>query len=165
MRLWFHSFKTAVRIGYNVDILKVKQCFFGSEQFNQYTGVIAFQTGFSDGFNTAGSENCIEFDHVWAMGLEKFMEVQDQNQGPLKFNNVYLERIARYLHAKAGSTAYTVQAVFDSCQFSQMDVNDVTQMDPLVAGYGAKIHLDGDPDTMTVLVHPESVRHMTEVVK
>lgn len=144
-RVWFHIFSVGIKLGYNVDILKINGCAFGSEYFNQYNNTVAIQTGYSDGFNTPGGENAVSIEDTWFMAIDTAYEILGENQGPLTFGrNTYFERVKRYLRARPGAAPYGVRVKFDSCLFNLMSTNNVNQPDPTLANYGAKIHFEGD---------------------
>lgn len=144
--LWATEFGVAIRAGYNVDLLKVRHSMFGSEQFgaSYRNSAIVYQNGFNDGINPVGAyEDCIEFEQVWFMKLGKVFELTS-NLGikGLRVNKCYFEDVKRYLHALG--TSGQVNAEFTGCKFSKQTTNDVTQTDPTLANYEAKIQFDGD---------------------
>ena len=144
--VWWPEFLVGIRLGFNVDILKIRHSMFGSEQFgvSYRNNAIAVQNGFSDGFNTAGSENIVEFDHVWFMKIGCGFEGQDATDVKgVRFNHVYFEEVREY-YRHLGATSKDSIVSFKNSHFSKPNSNDTTQNDPLVAGYQAKINFGGD---------------------
>lgn len=144
--LWAAEFGVAIRAGYNIDLLKVRNSMFGCEQFGTTyrNSAVVYQNGFNDGINPVGAyEDNVEFEQVWFMKLGKVFEL-GSNLGikGLRVNKCYFEDVKRYLHALG--TSGQVNAEFVGCKFSKQNTNDVTQTDPTLANYEAKIQFDGD---------------------
>lgn len=146
--VWWLEFLVGLRLGYNADLLKIRHSMFGCEQFgtSYRNSAIAVQNGFSDGFNTLGAENIVEFDHVWFMKIGKGFEAITTNVQGLRFRNSYFEDTKQYVHHKDNAAGYTVLS-FEKCHFSHPSTNDTTQHDPTLANYMAKIQADGDVAT------------------
>lgn len=143
---WWAEFLVAIRFGYNIDICKINHSMFGSEQFSTpRNGAIAIQSGvFNDGFNTPFGENVIDINHVWFMKIGKAFEGNATDVNGVRFNNCYFEEVRQYFH-HVGTTSGQSQVTFRDCRMNKVASNDTTQNDPLVAGYMAKIQMDGDP--------------------
>jgi len=146
--VWFHEFLSAVRSGYNQDIVKFRHCMFGSEQFgtSYRNNAIAFANGFSDGIWPAGSENIVEFEHCWLMKIGKAFEGNTSALQGIRFNRCYFEDVRQYMHHKGIDSGYAVVS-FSQCHFSHPATNDTAQSDPTLANYMAKIQFDGDVAT------------------
>lgn len=144
--VWFVEFLVGLRVGYNIDICKIRHSMFGSEQFgtSYRNSAVAIQNGFSDGFNPATSENIIEIEHTWFMKHGKAFEANSTSLAGVRFNRVYLEDMRQYFHHVGTSNGDSVVS-FSECHFSHPTTNDTAQSDPLLADYRAKIQFDGDP--------------------
>lgn len=146
---WFHEFLTAIRAGYNNDIITIRHCMFGSEQFgvSYRNNAIAYQNGYLDGFHAAAAnDDCVVFESCWFMKIGKaFENAADIGIKGLRFDKCYFEDVRQYVHA-LGTTGQ-MNLEMRGNKFSKHTANDVTQTDPTVAGYMAKIQFDG---TVTV---------------
>lgn len=129
-RVWFAEFETAVRMGFNIDLLKIRQCMFGSEQFgstyrNNATAVL---TGFNDGLSLINSgANCVEVEQTWFMkiGLAWHQATMSADRA-VRFKESYFEDVRQYYYADASnlSASAPFAVIFDHCHFSHTASND-----------------------------------------
>ena len=145
--VWFHEFKDAIRLGYNIDLLKIRHGMFGSEQFgtNYRNASRAIASDYSDGFHSLVSNNCVEIEQTWFMKHGDAYVQNDSANCLVTFNNCYFEDMYRYFRAKFASTETRASVTFRGCHFSKPQSNEPTVTDPVLAGYGARIQFDGDP--------------------
>jgi len=143
--VWFAEFLTALRLGYNVDICKIRHGMFGSEQFgvSYRNNAIAIQDGFSDGFSAVNTgSNVVEVEHTWFMKIGKAFESIIANVQGMHFSRCYFEDVRQYYHHNDTAAGYSM-ASFEKCHFSHPSTNDTAQSDPTLANYRAKIQADG----------------------
>lgn len=129
-RVWFQEFETAIRLGYNSDIIKIAECMFGLEQFttgNERNSATAIKTGWDTAANTPGNGNNIVLLMNWFIAIGAGVDVGASESQIYLFNN-YFERVQRYYKTTAGTVG---ALVWDGNTFSQPNVNDSAE---------AKIH-------------------------
>lgn len=145
--VWFHEFKDAIRLGYNIDLLKIRHGMFGSEQFGStyMNNSRAITSDYSDGIHSFVSNNCVEIEQTWFMKHGDAYVQNDTANCLVTFNNCYFEDMYRYFRAKFTSTETRASVQFKGCHFSKPQSNEPTVTDPAVVGYGSRIQFDGDP--------------------
>jgi hypothetical protein len=145
--VWFMEFLTGVRLGFNCDVIKMRRCWWGSEQFgtSYRNNAVAVQPGFDDGRgNGNAGQNCIELDHCAMAKIGCGVECADGSTASgILFHEVFFEGVRQYFH-HLGNTTQDSIVTFSHCHFSSVTINDTTQHDPTLAGYEAKIQFDGD---------------------
>lgn len=120
--VWFHEFKDAIRLGYNIDLLKIRHGMFGSEQFGTTyrNDSRAIVNGYSDGFHSTSNSDNVVIDTCWFM--KHGVAVSAAKDIQLELRNSYFEGMRQYFDSSTCTEPCVVS--FDSNHFSLSSDND-----------------------------------------